>query len=79
MKKPAPRMNPLSAPIVTSSFQNQVLLLKKHEKNTLGMNPLAAPSVPPSSQNHQVLIEMIDDSLDSLIAFGFTVGDKAQL
>ena len=72
-------MNPLAAPSVTSSFQNQVLLLKKHEKNTLGMNPLAAPSVTPSFQNHQVLIEMIDDSLDSLIAFGFTAGDKAQL
>ena len=43
------------------------------------MNPLAAPSVTPSFQNHQVLIEMIDDSLDSLIAFGFTAGDKAQL
>ena len=44
-KNPTLGMNPLAAPSVTSSFQNRVLLLKKHEKTTLGMNPLAAPSV----------------------------------
>ena len=32
MKKPTLGMNPLAAPSVTSSFQNQVLWLKKHEK-----------------------------------------------
>ena len=32
MKYPTLGMNPLAAPIVTSSFQHHVLLLKWHEK-----------------------------------------------